>query len=153
MRQLTLLLLAAFLFTSCDNLKTKDSSKTDEDTEETTTKKKKKKALDDEEESEEEEPTTTKKKKRSSSDDEVTDDESANDEETTSDYAKGWSKADRQNFVSTCAEKASSKMGQEKAEEYCTCMMNKIEKRYPNSADVQQLTESDITKLAMTCVQ
>ena len=147
-----LLLLAAFLFTSCDNLKTKDSSKSEEDTEETTTKKKKKKALDDEEENAEDEPTTT-KKKRSSSDDEVADEENVNDDETTTDYVKGWSKAERRKFVSTCAEKASTNMGQEKAEEYCTCMMNKIEKRYPNSADVGQLTEDEVTKLALTCVQ
>jgi|GEM_PF-4336494 len=152
MRQLTLLLLAAFLFTSCDNLKTKDSSKSEEDTEETATKKKKKKAIDEEEENAEDEPTTT-KKKRSSSDDELTDEESTNDDETSSDYVQGWTKAQQKKFFNQCAETASKQVGQERAQEYCNCMMKKIEKRYPNADDINQMTESEINKLAITCAQ
>jgi hypothetical protein len=150
MRQLTLWLLAAFLFTSCDNLKTKDTSKSEDDTEETT-KKKKKKPLEEDEDASDEEQTT--KKKKNTLDDDVDDDEATSNDETNSDNSKGWSKADQNKFITNCTQTASSSMGEERAEEYCTCMMKKIEKRYPNSSEVDQMTESEITKLAKTCVQ
>lgn len=149
MRKLTLWLLAAFLFASCDNLKAKNSSSED-DTEETT-KKKKKKALDEEEESADEE-STTKKKKKSSDDEDVSEDEPGSDEETTSDYAKGWSNAEQKEFMDKCTEGTVSSMGQEKGEEYCSCMLDKLQKRYPKANDAQEMTQSEMTKLAKTCL-
>jgi hypothetical protein len=149
MRKLMVWVVAAFLFASCDNLKTKDSSSSEDDQEETT--KKKKKAIN-EEDALDEEVKPVKKKKAITDDDEPSDEESATDDETTSDYSDGWSSSDQNKFMTNCTETASKSMAQERAENYCDCMMKKIEKRYPNSAEVNKLSESEITKLAKTCL-
>ena len=146
MRKFALYFFAAFLLTSCDNLKTKDASNSDEETEETTTKKKKK-ALDEDEESADEEISSRKKKK-------TTDDEADYADEGDTEESgenEGWTRSNQNEFMSNCVGEANKSMVQDKAEDYCSCMMGKLQKRYPNPNDVSDLTESDMTRLAKEC--
>jgi len=157
MRKLALYLFAAFLLTSCDNLKTKGKSAED-DTEESTSKKKKKKVIDEDEESADEEETTTKKKKLTDDEeDEVTDnsreDESDYSSKKNAKYSDGWSKAEKNVFMSNCSGEAAKSMGESRAESYCPCMMGKLEKRYPDAKTIDEMSEKDMTDLARDCLQ
>ena len=148
MRKLAIYFLAAFILTSCDNLKSKSKTETD-DTEETTTKKKK--ALKDDEESSSDDDYTPVKKKKSVDDEEVTTDDRSTDDETSSDESGGWTSVEKKEFMSNCVGTAEKNVGYERAKDYCSCMMDKIEKRYPNSSDVNKMTETQRDKWAAEC--
>ena len=47
----------------------------------------------------------------------------------------GWSDAQRTQFVKECADAAAAGMGQDKANSYCSCMVQKLEAKYPNYSD------------------
>jgi hypothetical protein len=51
-----------------------------------------------------------------------------------------WSTKDRTIFITDCVEAAKDALGREKALSYCECMLYKVEKVYPVSADAGQLT-------------
>jgi hypothetical protein len=56
----------------------------------------------------------------------------------------GWKSADRSEFLTNCIEVATTNIGAEKAKNYCECMLFKVEQRFPNSADVSQLTSEKL---------
>ena len=148
MRKFIIYFLAAFIVTSCDNLKTKNETKSDDDTEETV-KKKKKKSLDDEEESTSDEETSSKKKK--TSDDLEEDDKSTvsnrDDESTTA----TWDKANRKIFMDNCVGKAEPNVGYDRAKQYCSCMLGKIENAFPDPNDVSGMTTAQREKMVAQC--
>jgi hypothetical protein len=136
MRKCFLYLLAAFMLTSCDNLKKKDKT-SDDDTEETT--KKKKKALDEDEIADDDE--TSKKKKK------VSDEENLDEESTD-----GWSNADRKKFLSTCVPDAEEKAGKERATVYCNCFLKKAEQRYSSYSEAnQKMDKTEVDEIAAGC--
>jgi hypothetical protein len=49
-----------------------------------------------------------------------------------------WSESERNDFINTCTQAASNSMGQEKARAYCSCMQQKLEKKYPNYTDANK---------------
>ena len=51
-----------------------------------------------------------------------------------------WSAKERSAFLSNCISSAKTGMGEEKAKNYCECMVYKVESRYPNAADAGELT-------------
>ena len=53
-----------------------------------------------------------------------------------------WSTAQRGEFMNDCTEAAKS-IGEEKAKNYCECIMFQIEKRYPSFEQANKLTEKD----------
>lgn len=59
-------------------------------------------------------------------------------------YSK-WSKEDQEIFSDRCADEAEKKgMDIFGAAFYCDCMQEKMEERYPDPADAEKLTESDM---------
>ena len=151
MRKLFLYLLAAFLLTSCDNLKSKDS-KSDEDTEETSTKKKKKVLDEDEESNTDEEEETPKKKKKSVSEDDELTDVTDDKEDSNVDETKGWSKADEKKWMDDCTSTAEPRVGFERANSYCSCMMEKAKQEYSSfDAANRGITQAFVDKYAPGC--
>lgn len=55
-----------------------------------------------------------------------------------------WSAIDRSDFLSECVKSAKTGMSEEKAKNYCECMMFKIEKKYPNPGDAAGITEETL---------
>lgn len=142
------------MFSSCDNLKKKSSTDSDNETSA-----KKKKALEDDEATDD----PSKKKKATLNNEEETpvvkrtsgNDENDNDntDKKNADYGEGWSKVNREGFMTVCVSKAKDGMGSEsKAENYCACMLDKIQKIYPNANDAGKLTDERTTKLAQDCI-
>lgn len=145
MRKILIIFLAAFVFTSCDNLKAKS-----EDEKESV---KMKKSLDDEEEDEEATPKKKKKKQvEEDSDDYVSEDENETESDNSSNYRKGWSDAEKDNFVNTCVSKATSSMGEKLATNYCNCMLEKIETLFPDPNQAGDLSETKMTQMARECL-
>ena len=56
-----------------------------------------------------------------------------------------WNSKDRNEFLTNCISAAKS-LGEEKATKYCECMLFKVEKKYPNSADAAEITEEVMNK-------
>lgn len=58
---------------------------------------------------------------------------------------QGWTEAERSAFVNSCASNAiQGGMTSRQAQNYCSCMQQKIEQALPNSADAAKLTEADM---------
>lgn len=53
-----------------------------------------------------------------------------------------WSSTTRNDFISSCITTAKVNLSEEKAKTYCECMQFKIEKAYPNEADLSTLSDS-----------
>ena len=62
-----------------------------------------------------------------------------------------WSESQRTEFVKQCEASAAKNVGAEKAKAYCDCMQPKIEKEFPNPADLTKLTNEIVTRLAADC--
>ncbi len=54
----------------------------------------------------------------------------------------GWSDAQRKQFVKECADAAAAGMGQEQANSYCSCMVQKLEAKYPNYTDAAKALQA-----------
>jgi hypothetical protein len=52
-----------------------------------------------------------------------------------------WTQADRDQFVKGCISSSVKDMTAQKAEAYCNCMLQQVEKRYPNAADVKYISQ------------
>jgi hypothetical protein len=71
----------------------------------------------------------------------------------------GWSVAERNEFVNTCAQAAAANMGQEKAKAYCSCMQQKLEAKFPKSADANKALNApnamqtpEMTAMVQSCL-
>ena len=62
-----------------------------------------------------------------------------------------WTDAERKQFVETCTNSAAA-LG-DKAKPYCECSLEKLEKKYPNSADVGKLTNAETEEIAKDCLK
>ena len=69
-----------------------------------------------------------------------------------------WSKKEREEFISSCVNSAKENgLSEAKAKNYCECTQFKVEKRYPNTADLDKITEEDLksdfwAKLMASCL-
>ena len=61
-----------------------------------------------------------------------------------------WSAEDQKIFMNSCVEALD--WSQDSAKQYCSCMMEKIAKIYPNSSDANQLNEAKTLELAKQCI-
>jgi hypothetical protein len=52
-----------------------------------------------------------------------------------------WTSVEREEFISNCVSTAKEHIGEIKATSYCECMLYKVEKAFPDSADADKLTE------------
>jgi len=56
-----------------------------------------------------------------------------------------WTKQEREGFISSCVKSAKENgLSETKAKNYCECTQYKVEKRYPNSADLDNISEEDL---------
>ena len=149
MKKFFLFALAAFLLTSCDNFKG-SSNKEDETEEEEKPKKKKKKAGDEEEDTNNDEDENNNEDENTDNEEDTdNEDDTDNDEDTDS---RGWSSSDRSQFMNTCVSESQRNLSESQARSYCSCMMGKLEKKYPNSDDAKNLTQSDLLQMAQDCL-
>jgi hypothetical protein len=66
---------------------------------------------------------------------------------------KGWSKSNKDGFMDVCVQGATSSMGEVKAKNYCSCMLDKVEKEYPNANDAGQFENNPRkTEMAKDCL-
>lgn len=49
----------------------------------------------------------------------------------------GWTQKDTQDFMGGCMKGAVNEMGAARAQSYCSCMLDKLQKKYPNAADLK----------------
>ncbi|NOT50682.1 MAG: hypothetical protein HOP10_05350 [Chitinophagaceae bacterium] len=55
-----------------------------------------------------------------------------------------WSSKDRTDFISECINSAKASLGETKSKKYCECMLFKIEQRYPDPEDADELDEETL---------
>jgi hypothetical protein len=58
---------------------------------------------------------------------------------------KGWTSADRSDFIGDCVKTAKVNMGEDSARTYCYCMQEKLERKYPVAADAAKITADDMS--------
>ena len=138
---------------SCDNLTKSKSEDTEES--ESKSKKKKKKAADEEDED-------------VAADDENTDDRNADDEETSNDDDSesrsrnnddeedsgdaSWTRSEQNEFMENCVENTG--LSKSKSEDYCDCMLKKLQNRYPKASDMNRASDlkGEINEMAPGCL-
>lgn len=82
-------------------------------------------------------------------------DRNNNNDEPVDDNSNGsagsWGSANEDVFVSNCVSSAASsgKFTKSQAKAYCTCMLEKLETRYPNPEQISGMDENDPTMLRM----
>ncbi len=131
MKKLLILLLAAGLFTSCNNNKGKNDP-TDRDTANTKT---------------DDYKTTSDKDKDKDKDDNADQDKDNNGNNNS---RGSWSSAEVDAFTTNCISSAvNGGMQRTKADSYCNCMQRKLETLYPNVNDAGNLTEEDMNSPSM----
>lgn len=63
-----------------------------------------------------------------------------------------WGKSDRFVFLENCVNSAKTTMGDEKANEYCSCVLEMVEIKYPNAKEATALSVNDMMEMAKTCL-
>jgi uncharacterized membrane protein len=65
-----------------------------------------------------------------------------------------WTQDDKQNFLGGCMKGALKDMDEEKARAYCSCMLQKVQKKYPNAADAKYLkNDTAIYSMGRECMK
>jgi hypothetical protein len=63
-----------------------------------------------------------------------------------------WTDKERKSLMGGCLTKAVPDMGEAKAKAYCQCMLQQVEARYPNAADVKYLSgDTTVYSLGRRC--
>src|SRR5687767_4901523 len=58
---------------------------------------------------------------------------------------KGWPSSERNAFITECIGTAKKNMSADSARFYCYCMQEKIEAKYPDTADANKITETELS--------
>ena len=94
--------------------------------------------------------------KKDSKDDKNNSDEdktSSSDDKSTS--KDGWTAREEDKFLDECIGSATPNVGKARAEEYCDCMLKKMERLYSSYEECDRVlrnaTQDDITELAKEC--
>jgi hypothetical protein len=64
----------------------------------------------------------------------------------------GWGSKDEDAFMESCVSGAKASMGASKAEAYCSCVLEKIEVKYPSAIDALKLNTEDMMQMAQDCL-
>lgn len=64
-----------------------------------------------------------------------------------------WGKSDRFAFLENCVSNAKLKMGDEKAKEYCSCVLELVEAKYASAENAANMDLKDMFEMAKTCMQ
>lgn len=143
MKRLLILVLAASLFTACNN-KAKTSTTRDKDdySKQDTTKADKDKGMDKD--------NTNNKDNNKDNNNDNNNNSSNNGDNNTTSSGGGWSSSEVDAFVTNCVSSAvGGGMQQSRASSYCTCMEKKLETLYPDVNDAGKLTEEDMNSPSM----
>ena len=65
---------------------------------------------------------------------------------------KGRDAVSKTAFMNTCVEGGKATMGAEKANSYCSCMLDKLQSKYPVEK-ASSIAEDEMTQLAKDCLQ
>ena len=78
------------------------------------------------------------------------------DDTKKADYSSGgWTSAQVRDFVDNCVSEAEKgRLSHDQAQNYCTCMQKKLERKYPNPNDAVGLTENsdEMQQMATDCL-
>lgn len=71
---------------------------------------------------------------------------------------KGWPSDDRYAFIDECIKTAKVDLPEHQARYYCYCMQERLEKRFPDVADIEKMADTlmdmpEVRKMATECVQ
>ncbi len=64
-----------------------------------------------------------------------------------------WPQKEKDAFNEQCVKGAETSMGEAKAKSYCSCMLTKIEAKYPEAANASKLDVATMTEMAKDCVK
>ena len=73
----------------------------------------------------------------------------------SSDGKGSWAQLEKDAFMTNCSAQAqkTGTMDATKAKDYCSCMLDKVEEKYPNAADAANLTAIDASNMAKECLK
>ncbi len=143
MKKLLILLLAAGLFTSCNNNKGKNNENTSNREKDDYTKR--------DSSSGDKDKTNDDGTKEHSKNDPA-DNNNANDSDSDK---GGWSISDEDRFLDDCTGTATENVGATRAKQYCNCMLLKIKRMYSTYAEAERklttMSQEQINELAVDC--
>ena len=67
--------------------------------------------------------------------------------------AKGWSVADKREFMDNCIPTADGSLGTRGANDYCDCLLKKIIQDYPDPDDADKASKTYLNKLSSDCLR
>lgn len=77
------------------------------------------------------------------------------DDDNDNNMSGGWSSTDKNNFMRDCKSTAVEKVGQSRANSYCSCMLNKLEGMYSSYSEADRklanITEAQLNSLVEDC--
>ena len=89
-------------------------------------------------------------------DDENTNDRNNDEPSDNGNTGGSWGSANEDVFVSNCVSSAASSgtFTKAQAKSYCSCMLEKLERKYPNPEDIKDMDENDpvMLRMAKECV-
>ena len=64
-----------------------------------------------------------------------------------------WNEKNKSAFVSGCLKGAEADMGEKKAKKYCSCMLRKVMKKYPDAGDAHYLRyDTSMRQTGLDCL-
>ena len=64
-----------------------------------------------------------------------------------------WNEAEKDSALKKCVATVSRQMGEIKATDYCLCMLQKMEEKYPVKDSLKRLKLSEMMKMAKECIK
>lgn len=65
----------------------------------------------------------------------------------------GWDQGNRTAFMDRCVNDSKGQMDEDKARNYCSCMLEKIEARYPVADSASALSMKELQEMAKDCIK
>lgn len=72
---------------------------------------------------------------------------------TTTPTTSGWDQGNRTAFMDRCVNDSKGQMDEAKARDYCSCMLEKIEARYPVADSASALSMKELQDMAKDCIK
>lgn len=65
--------------------------------------------------------------------------------------SKGWSKENKEKFIKGCVNSSKRAVSEEKANEICNCLLNKMMEKYPTMKESQVMSVDEIREMGASC--
>jgi hypothetical protein len=69
------------------------------------------------------------------------------------DATSGWGSTSEKVFINTCVENAKAGIGEQKAKDYCNCMLRKMEAKYKTPEEGINITMAETMEMAKGCLK